>query len=303
MIVITAGKKYLDIDAYASGIAYSILLKSMGAEAVFTSSAKFNMSICPTIKNLGFVLDDYKPSYEDKFIVIDLSNPDFFDEIVDLNRVIEIIDHHTGFEDLWKKNSNCRSQIEFIGSVATIIYEKFVEAGKEKLLSKDLCKLLISAILDNTLNLKSDITSQRDLTAYQHLQKLGGVDTEFDKEYFSSCQEYINKDLSKAITSDIKIEEVSPLLPKVFGQLTIYDKTTIFSRFDEINKIFECYNQSWMLNIICLKDGKSYIFTTDKTAQQGLEKLFEISFDKNLLILPKFKLRKEIMKFARKKTS
>lgn len=103
MIVISAGNKYLDIDAYASGIAYAVLLQSLGEEVVFASSAKENMSICPLIKELGFNVDrEYEPKEDDKFIVLDLSNPEFFDTIINSDNIIEVIDHHTGFEEYWK---------------------------------------------------------------------------------------------------------------------------------------------------------------------------------------------------------
>ncbi len=39
MIIITSGKKYIDIDAYASCIAYRELLKMRGIESTFVSNA------------------------------------------------------------------------------------------------------------------------------------------------------------------------------------------------------------------------------------------------------------------------
>lgn len=301
MIIVTAGNKYLDIDAYASGIAYSVLLNSLGKESVFATSAKLNMSVCSLIKDLGYKVETkYQPKYDDKFIIVDLSNPEFFDNIVDINNIIEVIDHHTGFERYWK-DQNCKNQIEFIGSVATIIYEKFVENNKTNLLDSNLCKLLVSAILDNTLNLKSSITSKRDIEAYEQLKKLGALDKSFDDEYFTSCQQSINEDVVGSVRNDVKIENVSQLLPRVFGQLTIYNKEPIFEKLNEISSLFNDYHEPWLLNIICIKDGKSYIYSSDSIAKNNLELLFDSKFDNDILTLPKFMLRKEIMKMARNK--
>lgn len=302
MIVISAGNKYLDIDAYASGIAYAVLLQSFGEEVVFASSAKENMSICPLIKELGFNVDrDYEPKEEDKFIVLDLSNPEFFDVIINSDNIIEVIDHHTGFEEYWKDNIE-NSQIEFIGSVATIIFERFKKANKLNLLTPKLCRLLVAAILDNTLNLKSNITTKRDILAYEELKKIGKIEDSFDEQYFASCQEIINENVFDSVKSDLKIETVSSMLPEIFGQLMVYDKTPILEKIDEVEMVFENADKPWFINIICLKDGKSYLFTTNLEAQKMLEKLFSKKFENNLLVLSNFMLRKEIMKMARKKT-
>lgn len=299
MIIVTAGNKYIDIDAYASGIAYAKLLNSLGKDAIFVSTATINSSVCDLIRDLEFkIVTEYKPKKSDKFIIVDLSNPDFFDKIVNKNNIIEIVDHHTGFEKYWSDTS-VDHNIDFIGSVATIIYEKFIKCGKVDLLTPNLCKLLIAAILDNTLNLKSDITSQRDIDAYKSLQDFGNLTKEFDAQYFESCQSQINNDIISAIEKDIKIEYVSDKLPKVFGQLTIYNIDPILEKQKDIENLFNSINNEWLLNLICIKDGKSYILSSDKQSQKKLSKLLNSKFVNNILTLQKFKLRKEIMKIAR----
>ncbi len=299
MIVITAGNKYIDIDAYASGIAYAKLLNALGQEAIFASSATTNSSVCSIITDLGFeVVANYQPKKDDKFVLVDLSNPDFFDKIVNKNNIIEIIDHHTGFEKYWA-DKNIDNNIEFIGSVATLIYEKFCEHKKINLLDSNLCKLLIAAILDNTLNLHSDITTQRDIDAYNTLQKIGNLTNNFDREYFECCQNQINANVLKSIKDDIKIEFVSDKLPKIFGQLTVYNIEPILEKQRDIENLFSSMESEWLLNLICIKDGKSYILSSDILSQNKLSKLFNNTFENNILTLPKFKLRKEIMKMAR----
>lgn len=62
-------------------------------------------------------------------------------------------------------------------------------------------------------------------------------------------------------------------------------------------KVFKNY-KSWMINIISLKEEKSYIITNEKIK---LTKLFNKNFDKDILELNKFMLRKEIIhKFTKK---
>ena len=296
MIIVTAGNKYLDIDAYASGIAYANLLRLKGKNAIFASSAILNGSIPKFILDLEFKVErNYVPKTDDQFIVVDLSNPEYIDGMVKPENIIEIIDHHTGFENYWK--DKCPSQIEFIGSVATIVFEKYEKANMLEYLSPELCKLLVCAILDNTLNLKSDITTKRDLDAYKKLRKLSGLNKSFDEAYFLSCQEEINADVVGSILSDIK-QVSEKMLPSHVGQLTIYDKEVVFSNLDAIFISLDAISEDWMLNLICLKDGKSYIFASNQPTKDKLQKLFKFSFNENVLTLPKFKLRKEIIKLA-----
>ena len=75
-------------------------------------------------------------------------------------------------------------------------------------------------------------------------------------------------------------------------------KGSVFADMDSISKSLDAIGEDWMLNLICLKDGKSYIFAGNQPTKDNLQKLFESSFKGNVLTLPKFKLRKEIIKLA-----
>ena len=82
MIVVTAGSKYLDIDAYACIISYSKYLKLRGNDVKAVSTASWNKSITLSLKTVGTKLDDYKVQACDEFVIVDVSNPDYFDEFI-----------------------------------------------------------------------------------------------------------------------------------------------------------------------------------------------------------------------------
>ena len=300
-IIITSGRKYIDIDAYASMIAYRELLKVIDNNNVIAStSATLNQSVPPLILNLRYSLDGPTDNENNEYILLDVSNPDFFDKQVKPSKVVEIIDHHTGFEQYWAKYPNIKTQIEFIGSVCTLIYEKIIQSGHIAILDVDMCKLLIAGILDNTLNLNASITTDRDRNAYSELLKLGNVSENFYKEYFSACESEIMKDFKKAIKNDLKIEKAG-ILPEVIGQMIVLN----LDNFDQekMNEIFAAYPE-WMMNVILLEEGKSYIYFGGDGVGQRLEQLFDKKCESdNLLILDKFLLRKQIMKKARSAVS
>lgn len=297
-IIITSGRRYIDIDAYASMIAYRELLRATNDNNIIASTtATLNQSVPPLILNLKYNLDRPINNENNKYILLDVSNPSFFDEQIKPNKIIEIIDHHTGFEQYWDAYPNIKTQIEFIGSVCTLIYEKIIQSGHTEILDTDLCKLLIAAILDNTLNLKASITTDRDHKAYSELLKLGNVSEIFYKEYFSACESEIMKDFEKAIKDDLKIEKVG-ILPEVIGQMIVLNLDKF--NHEKMNEIFADYPE-WMMNVILLEEGKSYIyFGGGDDVKQRLEQLFNKKCENdNLLILDKFLLRKQIMKKAR----
>ena len=157
---------------------------------------------------------------------------------------------------------------------------------------------MIAAILDNTVNLTSSITSPRDVKAYHELHKIGNVPSAFDEEYFLSCQETINKDVLFALQNDMKCDKTVPLLPGWFGQLLVYEKEPILNQLDNITEFLNTKDNEWMINIICLKDNKSYIVVHGKKAQQNLVELLHERMNGNIMILPKPMLRKEIIKKA-----
>lgn len=301
--IITSGSGYIDIDAYASCFAYGRLLKEKGIHVQIVSTSQFNESICPLIQDLDFHFDNYQPDIKDQFIILDVSNPAFMDTIVQKENIIEIIDHHLGWETTWQTKPSVNLHIEFIGSVCTLIYEKFKEEKMLDILDVNLCKLLIAGILDNTLNLKASITTARDIQAYQELLVIGHLTDDWGAAYFLSCQSLIEKDLTSALANDMKIEKTSSLLPKVFGQLLVLKKDFIMDRLSEVYHFFKQYSKDWMLNVICLEDGKSYILSDSPTVEKNLESLFpETQFINHVLILEKFLLRKEIKKKAQEYT-
>lgn len=111
-------------------------------------------------------------------------------------KIIGIIDHHVGYAEYWKDKLKEKAQIKFIGSVATIIVELYEKESLLEQISRDLAILLMSAILDNTLNLKAKITTKRDISAYKKLEKIINDET-YPEKYFQECQLEINHNLKK----------------------------------------------------------------------------------------------------------
>ncbi len=297
MIIVTSGSRYIDIDAYASIIAYAKFLNLKGKNAIAYSSSPLNESVTTSLKNNKYTISrqlDF--TKDDKFIILDVSDPDFFDKSVDMPRIIQVIDHHYGFENYWNSKSNVNTIIEKIGSVATIIFELFEKENLLENLDKDLCLLLMSAILDNTLNFKAKVTTSRDIEAYKKLEKLANLNFNYAKFYFNECEQEINKNLKYAILNDTKLDNTGGKVPTVFAQLTVWDSSNILNNINLIYEALGTFKKPWLMNLISLKDGKSYLISNDKNIKFNLETTFNCKFINDIAVLSDVWLRKEIIK-------
>lgn len=301
MIEVTAGSKYIDIDAYASCIAYAKLLNFLNIEAKAVSTTKnLSSSIVESFKKMNYRIE-FVNKIQDKTIILDVCNPDMIDNIVLESNVIEVIDHHPYKEyiEYWN-NRKTKLHLEEIGSVCTIIFEKIKENNKLEILDKDLCQLLVAGILDNTLNLKAEITKQRDIEAFNELMKIGNLNEEFPIQYFEECQKTIEKNLINSIEQDLKNNISYHNLPKIFSQLLIINVDSILNKKSIINEYMNKNYNDWIINIICLKDGKSYILGDSNETVNKLNKIVRGKIVNNIIELEHFKLRKEILANAKK---
>ena len=297
MIIVTSGARYIDIDAYAGIIAYAKLLNLKGENAIAYSSSPLNESVTNSIRNSKYTISNQiNLTDNDEFIILDVSDPDFFDKSVDMARIIQIIDHHYGFEDYWNSKSNVDTIIEKIGSVATLIFELYEKENLLEDLDKDMCLLLMSAILDNTLNFKAKVTTSRDIEAYKKLEKLSNSNFNYAEFYFNECENEINKNLKEAILNDTKLDNSSGKVPPVFSQLTVWDASSILDDINLIYKSLNTFKKPWLMNLISLKDGKSYLISNDDNIKLNLETTFNCKFINDITILSNVWLRKEIIK-------
>ena len=102
------------------------------------------------------------------------------------------------------------------------------------------------------------------------------------------------KDLKGAILGDMKAEWVSRLLPEAIGQIIILHHNRVTQ--EVLEKVFADYDK-WMINVISLEEGRSYLYCDGAETLAGLKKLFdEGKSQENLLVLDDFVLRKEILR-------
>jgi inorganic pyrophosphatase/exopolyphosphatase len=299
MRIVTSGAAYIDIDAFAGCVAYAELLKLQGFSAYAISTSPWSASITPTVRSWGApLLSKYKPSFGDTFTLIDISDPAHFDAIVNLKNVNEIIDHHPGFEQYWFERLGERARIEFIGAACTLVYEQWLAAERVGRMNPVTARLLITGILDNTLNFGAHVTDNRDREAYATLMTRADLPTDWPARYFTECQQAIMADVPKALRNDTKRMEFAGLPGQtVVGQLALWDGPAVLqTQLTAIRGTMQALQHQWFTNLISIGDGASYFIADDPVVQAWLTKLLSLKFDNGVARANRLWLRKEIIK-------
>ncbi|MFJ2528266.1 bifunctional oligoribonuclease/PAP phosphatase NrnA [Pseudomonas helmanticensis] len=299
MRIITSGASYLDIDAYACCIAYAELLNLQGIPARAVSSAQPNASVSLTVLGWDATFDDYQPTPSDEFVLVDVSDYHHFDPIVVLDQVVEVIDHHPGYEHYWAQKLGSAADIRPIGAAATQVFQRWQAAGRLPQISVQSAALLATAILDNTLNFTGQMTTPADIEAYADLASRAKLPADWPRQYFLECQASIESDLVAALAADSKWMKPESNLPCIFAQMTVWDADALLQKHRPmIERWMAEQGDDWLLNVISIRDRKSCFLAPDEVSQQKLSHLLPLDWQAGLAVRAPSMLRKELLKLG-----
>ena len=299
MKVITSGPVYLDIDGYGGMIAYAELLNQQGIEAVAASTAPLNESVSKTVRTWPVELvTDYRPSPDDEYVLIDVSEPEFFDRFVVQDRVTGVIDHHPGLEEYWHQKIGERATIEFIGAACTLVFERWQAAELLDKMSTTSARLLLCGILDNTLNFGAKVTTDRDRQAYEALKPIAKLSDDWTAQYFQECQAAILVDPKAAVDNDTKVLDLkTSVQPIRVGQLVIWEAGPVLEQYSNvIAETLSANHSDWFLNLVSVGEGRSYFYSGSAAAQKWLTDTLGVTFESDVAAADRLWLRKEIIK-------
>lgn len=297
MIWLPVVGNYADIDVYASIIAYADLLNQRGKPAKTYIPFAPNYSVPSSLRLPEYENTKFDFQAADKAIILDVSVPAAINRLIPDNQILELIDHHPGYEGYWHERLGDKAIIEPIGAVATSIFEWWGECWDYDKMSPQVAKLLLGAILDNTLNFTAKITTPRDHAAATKLAEIAQTTVdEFTAWYFSAVSQTILANLESALTNDCKTIK-SPLDQSdlAFAQLTLWDTQTIIPQHEQITGIMDRHEQNWIVSVICIAENRNYIIASSPKLRGYLAKLLGLKPTGNWLTSDQLHLRKEII--------
>ncbi|WP_277758308.1 DHH family protein [Pseudomonas sp. A34-9] len=297
MKIITSGASYLDIDAYACCIAYAELLNLQGIPARAISSAQPNASVSKSVLGWAAAFDDYPPTPDDEFVLVDVSDYHHFDPLVVLKRVVEVIDHHPGYERYWAQRLGPAADIRPIGAAATQVFQRWQASGLLMQISVQSAALLATAILDNTLNFTGQMTTAADIAAYGELACRAKLSVDWPQQYFLECQASIEANLAAALAADLKRMKPESHLPQVFAQMTLWDADALLKNHRlTIKRWMAEQGDDCLLNVISVRDSKSCLLAPSDVSQQKLNHLWPLDWQAGVAVVSPSMLRKEWLK-------
>lgn len=288
---------YADIDVYASIIAYADLLNQRGKPAKTYIPIAPNYSVPDVLRMPEWENDTFDFRSNDEAIILDVSVPAAINRLVPDSQILELIDHHPGYEDYWHARIGDKAIIEKLGAVATSVFEWWGECWDYTKMSPEIAKLLLGAILDNTLNFNAEITTERDHRAAEKLAGIIGANLDdFTSWYFSTVSKTILSDLGHALLNDCKIIKSPIDESKVaFGQLTLWEVQDIARQRDSIIQIMNQQSSLWIVSIICIAQKKNYIIANSPEIATYLTKILDLKTIDDWLVSGQLYLRKEII--------
>ncbi len=167
------GHQNPDTDAITSSIVMANFEKLLGNDAEACRLGNLNKETEYALNYLGVEaprLIDELPEGSN-VILVDHNSP--LESIKDQDKmnIVKVVDHHklaleTGYPLFYRA--------EAVGCTETVLFKLYKEAGFE--IDKKIAGLMLSAILSDTLLLKSPTTTEDDKKAVEELEKISGLD-------------------------------------------------------------------------------------------------------------------------------
>jgi len=297
MITNIVSYKNPDMDGVAAMVALKELSQKQGKQSIeYYIDDKPQMEVQLVLKKYGITLLPVESiSTSDDFILVDCNDLGRVHKVITPQRIIEVIDHHSKSEEL-KNFTRAKIDIQKVGAVATLIVERFM--ASEITPSLESAILLYHAIASNTINLKGDVTTERDLQAFNWLQGLySKLSQENIDDIFKQKSQVDN--IEQAVLSDLKVIG-TPKGKVVIAQLELAnatefcDKNIVHLRriIDEISS--QTKTENIMLNVIDIINGFNVVLCRSQELRNRLAKI-GLKFNNDIAITKKIIMRKQFV--------
>ena len=278
--VIVTGHKNPDTDSICSSIVMANLAKHYGVDSKAVRLGNLNKETEFVFKHLNMEPQELIEKVEEgqKLILVDHNEKGQSVEGRENAKVLAVIDHHRIAD--FETNEPLYYLAKPYGCTATILFEEYKNAGLE--IDKTMGTLMLSAIVSDTLLLKSPTCTEKDVKAVEELENITGLKaSEYGLEMLKagtdlstySSQEVINLDAKEFEKNGKKV---------IIAQVNTADINDVFSRREEIEFAMEkeIAEKKIDLFIFVITD---IINTNSKIIALGAEKeLTEKAFNKKL---------------------
>ena len=213
---------------------------------------------------LGMLRLTEASNYEKKKVIL-VDHNQFSQSVYGIEEadIVEIVDHH----NLGVMGTTVPISFRCmpVGCTCTIIYDLFQENDIE--IPKDIAGIMLSAILSDTLILKSPTTTEKDKIAVEALANIAGLNyQEYGVEMFKAASSIKGMSINDVIFQDFKSFNVGNTKLGI-GQVMTLDYEEIDKNKEAyINELNEIANDNYMAVVIFVTDiikNGSYILCNE----------------------------------------
>lgn len=294
--ILIFGHRNPDTDTICSSIVKQILdKKKNGKENKAVRLGNINKETAYVLNYLGLQAPELIEKVEEGQKVILVDHNEFSQSVegIEKAKIIGVIDHHriANFETSEPLYYTARPY----GCTSTILFKEFKNAGIE--IEKTEAVLMASAIISDTLLLKSPTTTEHDKKALEELGKIAGLNIEeyglemlkagTDLDDFTA-EQLINLDAKKVEKGETKF---------VIAQVNTIDIASVLKRQEELENAINAVNATNGLNLFVLAitdilNSNSEILVLGEKANI-VEKAFDVKLENNHAFLPGVVSRKK----------
>lgn len=231
--VLIFGHKNPDTDTICSAIAYAELKKALGvdAEPVRLGTINGETQYALDYFNVeGPRLVETVSNEAEEVILVDHNERQQSASDIDKVRVIEVIDHHriANFET----SHPLYYRAEPVGCTATILNKMYKEKGVA--VRKEIAGLMLSAIISDSLLLKSPTCTDEDVAAAKELAEIAGVNLEsYGLEMLKAGADLSDKTIQELISLDAKEFQMGNYKVEI-AQVNAVDTNDVLARQAEL---------------------------------------------------------------------
>jgi nanoRNase/pAp phosphatase (c-di-AMP/oligoRNAs hydrolase) len=284
-----------DLDGVACAFAYSEFLTAGGANSLpwypdqADGEATFALTELPAAKFAS--LDSVGSA--DGFILVDSSDLDGIPPGIDPRKFIEVIDHRF-YTDPKAHFPYAKLQIESVGAAATLITERFIGSGLPP--SKESVALLYGAIHSNTLHLKGDLTTERDVAAATWLEETGRLPDLWLQRQFDHRRQEIIADFSGFLARERKRYSNPEVGCFEIAQLEfLRASAALTTEAAAIKSMVIDSPTPIALNLVDIEISKSCFITSHPIIQARVSNALDASFHDNIAEFSPALLRKQMV--------
>ncbi|WP_163971132.1 manganese-dependent inorganic pyrophosphatase [Oceanobacillus halotolerans] len=282
------GHKNPDTDTICSAIAYANLKNKLGVDADPARLGAVNKETQYALDYFGVeapqLIEEVDDVYENVILVDHNEFQQSVDNIQDV-RIAEVIDHHRVANFETKEPLYFRA--EPVGCTATILNKMYKENNVT--VTKEIAGLLLSAIISDSLLLKSPTCTQEDVDAAHELAEVAGVDLDtYGFEMLQAGADLSDKSTVELLTMDAKEFTMGDAKVQI-AQVNTVDTAKVYeTQADiekEMNNIIEDKGLGLFLFVVTdIVNNDSEVLALGNGADK-VEEAFNVTLENNRALL------------------